>query len=657
MITDEKLILIAEDEITIAETVSIYLRKKGFKTVCVENGKEGIKKFREMHPSVVIADVRMPVLDGLHFLQEIRKFDKQTPFILTTAHPDIDSAIEAIHYGAFDFIIKPFQLEGLFQKVRQALTASRLEQENLVLSRLVSLHEVTGKLTSTHDLQKLLDTILQSCFDILHADGCAIILVDPKKNEMRVVRERGTDNLTLHSPLDDDHEWPMLKWVYKKAQSLLIAEGGMFPDVSEPFIISTDESAIFAPLKMADEVIGLIALYRKSGSEPFRMVDLNTVDVLSSQAGIAINNANLYASVNQQLEELSHISSYSEQLMGLIDVREVVECLFRTVQRLFPIDMVGFLLIQKRFHKFLFWSRGEMPEEYINAMCSEVLEKYNRAVEQKVQRKRVKTHRIFIESKETYMSVKTPFAFRRTMPLVWEDFNFGAVFFGATRPLTGPEEKNYLLSALVSQTRIGLTNAKLYGDMKENYIRTIKALAIAVDAKDTYTHGHSEKVMNIAESIAEEMKMDPKWVGIIRDAGLLHDIGKIGIPGAILNKPGPLTEDEYNGIMKTHCTLGANIVKDVPFLQYLYSLILYHHENFDGTGYPEGLKKDAAPLGARILHVADAFEAMTSNRPYRESLGKKEAFQRLEEESGKQFDPAVVQAFIQVALKKGWLEE
>jgi putative nucleotidyltransferase with HDIG domain len=209
----------------------------------------------------------------------------------------------------------------------------------------------------------------------------------------------------------------------------------------------------------------------------------------------------------------------------------------------------------------------------------------------------------------------------------------------------------------VSQTRIALTNSKLYSDMKENYIRTIKALAIAVDAKDTYTHGHSENVMNIAEELSNELGLETRWIGCIRDAGLLHDIGKIGVPGYILNKTGTLTYEEFNGIMKTHSSLGANIVKDVPFLQNLYQLILYHHENFDGSGYPEGLKGDEIPMGARIIHVADAFEAMTSNRPYRQSLGKTEAIKRLLQGSGKQFDPKVIDAFMQLARRKGWVSD
>jgi HD-GYP domain-containing protein (c-di-GMP phosphodiesterase class II) len=104
--------------------------------------------------------------------------------------------------------------------------------------------------------------------------------------------------------------------------------------------------------------------------------------------------------------------------------------------------------------------------------------------------------------------------------------------------------------------------------------------------------------------------------------------------------------------MKTHSTLGANIVKDVPFLKELYALILYHHEHYDGTGYPDGLCADSIPLGARIIHVADAFEAMSSNRPYRESLSKNNAVRKLQEQKGKEFDPDVVDALVKVVMKK-----
>jgi putative nucleotidyltransferase with HDIG domain len=385
------------------------------------------------------------------------------------------------------------------------------------------------------------------------------------------------------------------------------------------------------------------------------MVDLNTMDVLASQAGVAINNANLYSSISQKLRELSLVSTYSEQLMGLVDNKDVIKRLFETVRAHFTFDFIGFLLVKKRFHQFFYWSSGPATQEVIDSCLDETMRAYAAAAGETLVRKRI-SDSLFMPPVDPEKRIDKPMKFSHVAPVIWDEMRFGTAYFGALRKPPHAQEALALLSSLISQTRIALTNTRLYSDMKENYIRTIKALAIAVDAKDTYTHGHSENVMNIAEAIALEMSSDEKWIGSIRDAGLLHDIGKIGIPGYILNKPGPLTYEEFNGIMKTHATLGANIVKDVPFLQHLYSLILHHHEHYNGTGYPEGLRGEDIPLGARILHVADAFEAMTSNRPYRQNLGRAEAVKRLIAHKAEQFDPRIVDTFVQVARKKGWLE-
>jgi putative nucleotidyltransferase with HDIG domain len=377
----------------------------------------------------------------------------------------------------------------------------------------------------------------------------------------------------------------------------------------------------------------------------------------AQQVGNALVNSNLYETVNRKLLELQVVSSYSEKLMGMVDEYDVIHALFETAIRHFDVDFIAFLVVQRRTHEFLYWSRYAIDEKTLQEFGSETIAVFNRAAETNIRRRRTVYNAVKLDGQPGDPLHLPLLAFRYVVPLCWDDLRFGAVFFGAVAEPGQASGKLALLSSIVGQTRIALTNTKLYGDMKENYIRTIKALAIAVDAKDTYTHGHSENVMNIADEIARELNVDEKIIGSIRDAGLLHDIGKIGIPGYILNKPGPLTYEEFNGIMKTHSTLGANIVRDVPFLRDLHKLILYHHEHYDGKGYPDGLKGEQIPLGARILHVADAFEAMTSNRPYRNSLGRAEAIRRLIEGSGKQFDPSIIAAFLQLAKRKNWLND
>ena len=184
---------------------------------------------------------------------------------------------------------------------------------------------------------------------------------------------------------------------------------------------------------------------------------------------------------------------------------------------------------------------------------------------------------------------------------------------------------------------------KLYMDMRTMYLKSIQSLALTIDAKDHYTAGHSERVTRYVVAICEEMEMAEEAMENLKDISLLHDIGKISISESILNKPERLTDEEMEK-MKKHPQAGYDIVKQMTFLK-IPEVIKYHHEQYDGSGYPEGLSAEAIPLGARIIAVADAFDAMTTTRPYRKGLAKLVALGELERCKGTQFDPVVVAAF------------
>lgn len=191
---------------------------------------------------------------------------------------------------------------------------------------------------------------------------------------------------------------------------------------------------------------------------------------------------------------------------------------------------------------------------------------------------------------------------------------------------------------------------KLYMNMKKVYFDTIQALVTAIEAKDPYTRGHSDRVAHYANLISNEMNLSEKYANSLNCAALLHDIGKIGVPEHILNKPGKLSEEEFEKV-KTHPVLGATIVKKIDFMADSSLFIRYHHERQDGTGYPEGLIGDNIPLGAAILSVADAYDALTSDRPYRKAKSPEDAIEEIEKNSGTQFKPEVVRA-LKKALEK-----
>lgn len=179
----------------------------------------------------------------------------------------------------------------------------------------------------------------------------------------------------------------------------------------------------------------------------------------------------------------------------------------------------------------------------------------------------------------------------------------------------------------------------------------IYAFANAIDAKSHWTLGHSERVAEYSVEIAKEMGMDKKNVDNLKTAALLHDIGKIGTYDEILDKPQELTPSEYE-LVKKHPLKGITILEPIKKMGMILPIIIHHHERMDGTGYPDGLKTEEIPLLARILSVADSYDSMTAERPYRTSLGKEHAVDELKRSSGTQFDPEVIKAFLRVVEKR-----
>ncbi len=183
--------------------------------------------------------------------------------------------------------------------------------------------------------------------------------------------------------------------------------------------------------------------------------------------------------------------------------------------------------------------------------------------------------------------------------------------------------------------------------MRQTFLDTIQSLSATIDAKDPYTKGHSGRVADYATALARELGWSEDKVESLQYIALIHDLGKVAVPEAILKKEGRLTDAEY-ARMKEHSLIGFNIIKDVKFLGGGPDNIKHHHERWDGKGYPDGLKGDAIPEGARILAVADSFDAMTSDRSYRKALGIRTAMQEIKEGAGTQFDPQVAEAFLRI---------
>jgi putative two-component system response regulator len=220
---------------------------------------------------------------------------------------------------------------------------------------------------------------------------------------------------------------------------------------------------------------------------------------------------------------------------------------------------------------------------------------------------------------------------------------------GAEDYLLKPVSPDDLLTAI--RSRLGRSQQLLLAQLHESYEASLIMLANAIEVRDPYTRGHVERVVNYAQTLAEYLGWSSNEINNLRFGSILHDIGKIQIAEEILRKKGPLNEEEWRE-MRRHPQVGAELVRGIHYLDQAVPVILYHHERWNGSGYPFGLKEDAIPTSARIVAVADSFDAMTTKRPYRDKLSPEQACHEIVSGSGIQYDPKIVESF-----KHAWLTE
>ena len=233
------------------------------------------------------------------------------------------------------------------------------------------------------------------------------------------------------------------------------------------------------------------------------------------------------------------------------------------------------------------------------------------------------------------------------LPIVLKEHLSGIICLGYVAMRGLSQEDVQQVRQVADQVAVGLSNARLIEELDQLNWGALRALARAIDAKSPWTAGHSERVTDMALKIGRVMNLSAKELDVLHRGGLLHDIGKIGTPVSILDKPARLTEEEYR-TMRDHVRIGARILEPITAFADALPIVLEHHEWFNGKGYPAGLAGEQISLGGRIFGVADVFDAVTSARPYRSSMPRQKAIDLITNDSGRQFDPKVVQAFLEV---------
>ena len=402
---------------------------------------------------------------------------------------------------------------------------------------------------------------------------------------------------------------------------------------------------VLAPLSPDDSSLGVLILGPKLSGESYSTQDVRFLEIVVAEAAISMRNAHLFDEKTQRVRELTALNELAFALGSNRELDALLDGALQQVVAVTGADSGSILLLAGNDDVLEIAAAVGIPDDIIESTRIPVGEGIAGWVAE------CKEPLILVDGSDSRFAgelLREDIGSAICAPVMSKDEVIGVLNVnrkGGSELFT--TENKHVVTSFAGQLGIAIENARLYTDLEGTFLGTISALAAAVDAKDPYTYGHSNEVTIHAVSIAEALGLEPDEIQMIRIAATLHDIGKIGIDGAILLKPGRLTEEERE-IINRHPAIGADILAPLDFLREAVPLVLFHHERYGGGGYPSGISGEAIPFGARIISVADSFNAMISDRPYREGLSLEAARKELRDNAGSQFDPAVVDAFLAI---------
>ncbi|MEK6531167.1 MAG: HD domain-containing phosphohydrolase [Deltaproteobacteria bacterium] len=496
-------------------------------------------------------------------------------------------------------------------------------------------------------LSRLMDCVLKA----METDSGTLYLLDTEKNELTFEVVKGKNARKL-------------KGLRMRADSGI---AGMVVSTKKPYVsadlerdrhwlgIKTSEiqkNMLAVPLKIKDQVIGVIQVIHKKKDTRFTKADLRVLASIANHFSILMERGNLFSELDDRIKQLSILHDVGTLLISTLEHSVVRRRAIEAITRLMRAETGSLLLVDKEAGELFF----EVALGEKGKALKEIRLKMGEGIAGWVAKngKSVIVHDVAKDKRfQQTVDKKSEFKTRDMVcvPVTIKNNIIGVL--QAINKVNGSFTRDDLkLFELFShQVAIALDNARLYEEIKETFYSTSEALAAAIEKRDPYTGGHTKRVLEYSHAIARHLDIPKEMIEMVKLSAVLHDVGKIGVEDRILRKEAPLDSTEVMA-MKMHPQFGAEILGHIPQLKDIVPGMLYHHERLDGLGYPSGLRDGNIPLIARIISVADTFDAMTTTRPYRRGLPSEVAFNELRKYSGTQFDAAVVAAFLK-AFKSG----
>ena len=542
-----------------------------------------------------------------------------------------------------------YMLEDANESIAEMESAKkRLEEEVEINKHLLMIAEAMANIT---DIDKLISQVLECSHKITGCDICLAYLWDEKREVFIPNYSIGLPYILLPifntSPIKYDTEI-LIKAFANRIP--IIEEVSNEGSVLFPYIQGINTISII-PLSGRKDFLGFISgIYRKKPE--ITKKDMKVIEGISNQVSTALEQARLYRESIDNAMELSHkietiqvMNDIDRSILSSLRSTEMLETVTMMIGRLIGCDRTTVVLVDKEKDGFIY-SAGFGTDivqkgaviPFKNTSTTEVVKsgRYQYAAN-------LREIKGLLPLEERLLN--EGFLSHIRIPLVAKNEIVGVLNLGSKRPSAFTPEDLSTVEKLAYQIGVALENSRLITDLEELFIGTVKSLSSAIDAKSKWTAGHSERVTKFAIKIGKGIGFSEKELRDLELSGLLHDVGKIGTYESILDKAGKLTDEEY-AIIKRHPGKGAEILLAIKQMKDIIPGVKYHHEFYNGKGYPDGLKGENIPLTARILCVADSVDAMSADRPYRKGRPMDEIIAELKRCSGSQFDPKIVEIFL-----------
>lgn len=702
--TKDARILVVDDQEANVAVLETLLEREGYtRLLGITDPRQVYKAYLEFSPDLIILDLIMPNMDGFAVMEQLRPVipaDTYLPILILTADITPEARARALSGGAKDFITKPIDILEVSLRIRNLLETRFLHLQiqnrsqilnDMVVERTTDLTHANEELLQTNrklqteiterkraetraqdekaraeallniasslnnqlHLEAVLHTVCEAAAQALNMPGATVYLYNPAQDVLELAASYGfpANYASMVKPL------PRPLYDLLTTQMPYVEDIHLFPEAYAllPIDALDIRSVAGVNLKRNDQLIGSLTVYTFSQERLITSEALSLLQGMAHQAAQAIANARLFDEAQRRLQNIQALHRMDLAISGSLDIQISLKIILEELTRHLHVDAANVLVLNPYMNTLDFIvGHGFKTINYNKAVF-----RLGEGLPGKIALTRNPVHipdQVEKQLEAHRFNALAPEKFRAYygLPLVAKAQIQGVIEIFHRSPLEPDAEWLEFVETIAGQAAIAIENINLFNKLQRSntelalaYDITLEGWSRAMDLRDRETEGHTQRVAEMTVKLGQTLGLSDAEIVNARRGALLHDMGKLGIPDEILLKPGQLSEEEWE-IMKKHPSYAYEMLSPITYLRPALDIPYCHHEKWDGTGYPRGLRGESIPIAARIFSVADVWDALRSDRPYRKAWSNDKVIAYIQEHSGSYFDPKVVEAFLKV---------